>query len=238
MVAGRWLSYRRKLIGDDSVSDPSDQLLREIDEDLKREQWLKLWKAYGRYAVVGLVSVLVIVLALVGWREYSRQTLEDDGFIYWQADRLAAFGEHREAAESFEVLVTSGSGGYPELAGLRQAAAMAQAGDQEGALELYDSLAQKAGTTTPIGQLAQLYGTMLLIDGGDPAYVAERLAPLATDGAPWRYSARELQGLLALREGRQDEARTIFDALMTDPETPTTLRNRAAELNAVAGGGA
>jgi hypothetical protein len=220
------------------VSDPSDQLLREIDEDLKREQWQKLWKAYGRYAVGAVVVVVVIVLGFVGWREYHTQELADDGLTYWKADRQAAFGDYRAAAEGFESLVQSGSGGYPELAGLREAAALAQAGDRESALELYDRIAAEAGSGSALGELAKLYAAMLLVDTGDPRQVEERLAPLAQEGAPWRFSARELQGLLALRTGDLEKARTIFDALANDPDTPTTLRNRAAELLAVTGGGA
>jgi len=219
------------------VSDPSDQLLREIDEDLKREQWEKLWKAYGRYVVAVLVVVVIAVLGFVGWREYRERQLAEDGLIYWKADRQAAFGDYGAAAEGFETLVESGDAGYPELAGLREAAALAQAGDRESALELYDRIAQEADPQSHVGQLAELYGAMMLIDTGDPDQVAARLEPLAADGAPWRYSARELQGLLALRTGNLDEARKIFDGLVNDAETPTTLRNRASELLAITGGG-
>ncbi len=121
---------------------------------------------------------------------------------------------------------------------MRQAAALAQAGDKEAALEQYDRLAAEAGADSPVGQLAGLYAAMLLLDTGDPGQVAARLGPLAAEGAPWRFSARELQGLLAIRTGDLDQARTIFDALIADPDTPTTLRNRASEILAATGGGA
>lgn len=218
------------------MSDPSDQLMREIDEDLKREQWQKIWKAYGRYIVVGVSVVVLVVLGFVGWRAYHEQELADDGLIYWQADRQAAFGDYHTAAEGFASLVETGMDGYPELAGLRQAAALARAGDREAALEAYDRIAAEAGADSALGQLAKLYGAMMLVDSGDPRQVRERLEPLAADGAPWRYSARELQGVLALRVGELDKARQIFDALIDDPDTPTTLRNRASELRALAGG--
>jgi hypothetical protein len=206
------------------VSDPSDQLLREIDEDLKREQWEKLWKAYGRYLVGALVIVVAIVLAFVGWREYRERQLAADGLAYWKADRQAAFGEYRAAADGFDMLIKSGNAGYPELAGLREAAALAQAAE--------------SGAGSPLGQLADLYGAMLLVDTGDPDTIAARLAPLAADGAPWRYSAREMQGLLALRTGNLALAKSIFEALSADPDTPTTLRGRANELLAITGGDA
>jgi hypothetical protein len=220
------------------VSDPSDQLLREIDEDLKREQWEKLWKAYGRYLVGALVVVVAIVLAFVGWREYRERQLAADGLAYWKADRQAAFGEYQAAADGFDELIKSGNAGYPELAGLREAAALAQAGDRQSALELYNRIAAESGASSPLGQLADLYGAMLLVDSGDPDTVASRLAPLAADGAPWRYSAREMQGLLALRTGDLALAKSIFEALIADPDTPTTLRGRANELLAITGGDA
>ena len=219
------------------MSDPSDQLLREIDEDLKREQWEKLWKTYGRYVVAGIVVVVVVVLGFVGWREYRERQLADDGLTYWKADRQAAFGDYRAAAEGFNALVEDGQAGYPDLAGLREAAALAQAGDREAALELYDRISSQAGIGSHLGQLAELYAAVMLVDTGDPNQVADRLEPLAADGAPWRYSARELQGLLALRIGNLDDARAIFDALTNDENAPTTLRNRASELLAITGGG-
>ena len=42
------------------MADTGDQLLREVEEDLQREQWLRLWNTYGRYAVTAIVLVIVM----------------------------------------------------------------------------------------------------------------------------------------------------------------------------------
>jgi len=39
--------------------------IREIDEEVRRDQMLKLWQRYGHYAI-GLA--VLIVLATAGWR--------------------------------------------------------------------------------------------------------------------------------------------------------------------------
>lgn len=216
------------------MADTGDQLLREIDEDLQREQWLKLWKAYGRYAVTAVVIVIAIVAGYMGYKEYRQSQLSADGYTYWIADRNVALGNPEDAAAIFGSLYADGAGGYPYLAGLRTAALKASGGDREAALAIYDDLASGADVEGRYRQLAALYAVMLLVDEGDPADVERRIAPLL-DG-DWRLSAMEMLGLLQLRTGNRAAAAETFSSIIADPNTPNTLRNRAAELLEISGG--
>ncbi len=217
------------------MADTGDQLLREVEEDLQREQWLRLWKTYGRYAVTAVVLVIVIVAGYMGYKEYRQSQLAADGHSFWVAERNMTLGETDQAVAIFRSLVEDGAEGYPYLAGLRAAEALASSGDRDGALALYDQLSNEQSVDQRYRQLAGLYGVMLLVDEGDPADVERRIELLLN--GDWRHSAMEMQGLLQLRTGDRAAAAETFTALMADPNTPTTLRNRAAELLAIAGGG-
>ena len=220
------------------MADTGDQLLREIDEDLRREQWLRLWRAYGRYiAAVGAVLALV-VLAFVGWREYRESRLGADGHAYWLADRLDVLGDRQGAAAAFGELAADGTAGYVLLARLRQGQALAAAGDVEGAVAAFDAVAADGSIDADYRLLGNLYGAIVLLDGDDALAVSSRLEPAAREGSPWRASAMEMQGILALKTGDREAAAAIFDQLAGDPATPTTLKARAAELAALARGGA
>ena len=216
------------------MADTGDQLLREVEEDLQREQWLKLWKSYGRYAVGAVVLVIVIVAGYTGYSSYRLSQLAEDGHAFWQADRSVTLGDVDEATAFFDALVQDGSGGYPYLAGLREAQLLAAGGDRDGAVALYDQLAAMGDVAELYRQLAALYAVMLLVDEGDPVPVNSRIVPLLQ--SPWRYSAMEMQALLQLRTDDTAAAVATFQAIVIDPNTPTTLRNRAAELLAIAGG--
>ncbi len=78
--------------------------------------------------------------------------------------------------------------------------------------------------------LAGLYYVLNRIDTGDPAALAERLAPLSDAESPWRFSAREFSALLAIRQGDPDKAVEIYTQLADDAQTPTGARARAAEM--------
>jgi len=57
-----------------------------------------------------------------------------------------------------------------------------------------------------------------------------RLGPLLAADSPWRFSARELSALIALRKGDTEQARASYTALADDPKTPSGARARAAEM--------
>ena len=145
------------------MADTGDQLLREVEEDLQREQWLRLWNTYGRYAVTAIVLVIVIVAGYMGYQEYRQSQLAADGHSFWVAERNMTLGETDQAVAIFRSLVEDGAEGYPYLAGLRAAEALAASGDRDGALALYDQLSNEQGLEQRYRQLAALYGVMLLV---------------------------------------------------------------------------
>lgn len=204
-------------------------IFEEVDEDLKEENFKKLWNRFGRYIVAAVVLVIAGTAAYVGWRSY---TLE----------RQAAFSERFESAISFEsqdknadaaavltVLAEDASGGYAMLARFREAAARRAEGDTAAAIDIYDALAVEDSIDSMYRDYAVLLSVMTQADTGDVAQLADRLLPLAASG-PWRHTAGEYLGLFALKQGDTAAARQRFQTVADDLEAPQGARARAAEL--------
>ncbi len=211
-------------------------IFREVDEDIRRERWLKLWQTYGKYVVGGAVAVVLAVAAQVGWREYQTSQRLSESVRFAAASELLVGGQAELAAQRFAVLADNAGAGYAALARLREAEALAASGDTVGAVAALDRLAADDGAGGALRALAALLALYQLIDDADPVALEQRLAPLMRDDSPWRSSARELSGLLAIRLGETGRAREIFTALTEDATAPTAVRGRAAELLAVLGG--
>ena len=64
-------------------------IFREVDEDIRRERYAKLWKAYGRYVIGAALALVIGVAATIGWREYTRAQREADGAQFAAALDLA-----------------------------------------------------------------------------------------------------------------------------------------------------
>jgi len=202
-------------------------VFREVDEDLRREQFRKAWKRWAPY-VYG--AAFLIVAAVSGYKlwEYVRDAqAQATGDRFIAALNLSADGEYEQAIDALESIVEDGSGGYPILARMRVAADEAAHGNTEAAIAHYDTIAADGAVPTEIRNIAALRAAMLVVDRVDFADLTRRIGDLATVGNPWRHTAREILGLGAWRAGDYAAAEKYFADINNDQETPDDMRNRS-----------
>jgi hypothetical protein len=204
-------------------------IFREVDEEVRREQFQKLWDRYQNYVIAGAI---LIVFGVAGWRGYeyweTKKAMEA-GSAFEEAIVLSEGGKHAESGGAFAKIAATGTPGYRNLARLRQAAELAQQ-DPKGAVAAYDAIAADGSAGPVLRDLAALRVGALLIDQGASAEAAKRLEPLAAADRSFRHSARELLALAAWRSGNAAEAKRWSDMITTDAQTPPATRNRVEML--------
>jgi len=200
-------------------------IFREVDEELRRESFEKLWRKYGAYAIALAVVIVLAVGAIVGWQRYSEHRQAERARQYVAA--VSSSGP--EAVAALQSLAT-GSDGYAALALLHEAATKAKAGDTAGAVATYEKLAADGSVDQPFRDLAVILLALATADTASPADLTARLAPLTDASNPWHYSALEITALLARRAGDTARAQQIYSGLADDLNAPQALRARAAEM--------
>ncbi len=209
-----------------------DSLLREIDEDLRRERYALLWKRYGWVIITLVVALVLGVAGYEAWRSYQQRVHVQSGERFAAATALAET-DPAMAAGAFKELAESAPRGYEILARLREAAIHVENNDFSAAAPVYNRLAQE--TSDPLyGDLAVLLkvtaAMRAAVTPDDAAELAEQLSPLTASDRPWRYSARELSAHLALRSGDRERARELLAELSVDAQAPEGIRARAEEM--------
>jgi hypothetical protein len=210
-------------------------IFREVDEDLQRDRYLRLWRRYRWLVIAAVVAVVAVTAGVVGWRNWQEARRMEQGARFEAAAQLAESGRYQDAARAFGELADDTSTGYAELARLREAALLAAAGDRVGAIAVYDRLADSSGSGSMVGNLARVLAALHLLDGGDFDAAQKRLTPVANGAGPWRHFARELEGLIAWQAGRLEEAREILSTLVEEAGVPAGVRDRAREMLAAIG---
>jgi hypothetical protein len=207
--------------------DKNDALIREVDEELRREQLAKMWDRYGTYA---LAAAALFVAAVAGYKVWESRQLaraEAGGAQYNEAQRLTEAGKPEEAAKALEALGKSGHRGYSTLADLQQAGALLKSGKRQEALAIFEGIASNANVDSMFRDLARLQAASLRLGEADFTEMQNRLNPLVAGESPWRHNARELLGLAAMKAGRTDDATQTFQSLLADRATPKGVLERA-----------
>lgn len=215
------------------MADPvQENLLREIQEDLRRERLEKLWKRYGSVLIGAALAIVVAVAAYQAWKAWELSQREARSAAFIAAERLVD-GDPSAAENAFAAIEDEGSDGFAMLAGFRQAALLAEEGRLDDAAAEYDALA--ARLDNPLYRdLARLRWVSVRLNS-DPAAaedsrLGEALVALSGDTNPWRFSAREMSAAMALRKGDVGQARELLGKLQADVETPQGIRTRSAEM--------
>lgn len=205
-------------------------IFREVDDDLRQDQFHKLWKQYGRLVIAAVVAVIVATAAWQAYLAWERSRNQGYSEQFIAALRMQQAGQPGAAITALEALEKDATTGYASLAKLQRAAALLQAGDRREAVALYDAIAGDTSAERSLRDLASYLAAQSLLDTADEATLERRLLPLNQDGNPWRFNARELLALTALRAGNAARAREYYAQLTDDPATPQALRARAAEM--------
>ena len=204
-------------------------IFREIDEELRRDNLLKLWSRYGRYIIAVAVFALVVAGGIVAWRDHQRSERLAQSARYAGALNLVREGKEADAVKVFTAVAGEG-GGYARLASFEEAALLAKSGDREAAAAAYDRIAAASEFDPDLRGLAMLLSVLQRMPEADPQATIDRLAPLTASGSPWRPSAIELTALARLKLQDKAGALDLFKSLADDPATPQSLRTRAAEM--------
>jgi hypothetical protein len=211
------------------VSD-DDNIFREVEDDLRRERYERLWKKFGPF-VIGTIAVVLV--SMIGWQQWNawqdrQRAKEAEAFL--AAVGLLEDNKEAAAANAFAELAEKSGSGYRVVARLHQAQAHLEQGNPDQALAAFDAVAADSSANAKLRGLAALKGALLLADAASPEELKKRLTPALRPNSPWRYAAQEIVAYAHYRAGRIDEARNAYQGLINEFNAPSHIRDRARNM--------
>ena len=210
--------------------DENEGLLREVEEELRKERLENLWRQYGTYIVAGLV---LLVASVGGWKYWKSQQIaaaQSAGMTYQTAMTTLANGKVEDALKAFDGVAKSGQEGYKALAGLQIAGAHLKQGKTADAKAAFDAVAADTSADSLLRDYATLQAVALNIGEADFTDIQNRLNRLAAPTSPWRTNALELMGLSAFHAKKYDVAKEKLRAIVADSSAAAGTIQRANTL--------
>jgi hypothetical protein len=213
----------------------NEAFLREVDEELRRDELTRFWKRWGRILVLGIALALIAFGGWLWWRDYQAKQAGVEGEKLSAAIEQLSRNQIPQALPALKELGGSDRPGYRAAARIADGAIAAQRGDTAAAVAAFSAVEKDPEVAPVLRQLALIRQTTVEFDSLPPQQVIARMQPLAQKGNPWFGSAGELVAVAHLKAGRASQAGAIFAALAADPNVPASIRSRAAQMASVTG---
>ena len=211
-------------------NDPAETFVREVDENLRRDQLRDMAKAWGKWVVAALVLFLVAVGGYLYWQNRQQEQAQAESETMSAALDKAESGNVKGAVADLTPIGESSSDVNAASSRLARAALALRQNDRKTAIDIYREMAADDGLPQPYRDLATLRGTMTEYDMLKPDETIARLSPLAEPGKPFFGSAGELVAMAMLAKGDRAGAGRLFAKIAADPQVPQTIRARAVQI--------
>lgn len=207
-----------------------DSFIREVNEELRQEKALALWRRYGLVLTGIAVAIILVTAAVQGYAAWADRKASRIGDAFLATFELADKAGYDKALVKLAEIEKSGFGAYPALAQMRKASLLADHGDRAAAVAALDAVAANASTPELLKNVASVRAAYILVDTGSFADVEQRVKRLATDIDPMRLAARDALGLAAWKAGRAEDAIYYFSKIHDDKDAASTGFSQRADM--------
>ena len=206
----------------------SEEFVREVDEDIKEENRIKLWKKVFPYVVSVSLGIIIFTSGYVFWNNYTENLNQQLGDDFTAAVQLANEEDLDASIVALNRIVDEGSDGYVTLAKMKKASILIQRGERESGLNIYLDLERNA-VDQSFRDIASILYVLNSMDTEDPQHLLDKINKLESSQI-WRSSALEMKAFLQLKQNKIKEARKTFETILNLPSTPSSLATRAKNM--------
>jgi hypothetical protein len=210
--------------------DTGETFLREVDENLRRDQLRTMARKYAPLWIAAVVLLLALAGGWLYWQDKQKKDAAADSEALAQVYADIGAGRLATVPQRLDALAEGGTDAVRASALFTRAAVAIEQGDRALAIAKYHEVANDKGLPAPHRDLGLIRATTLEFDGLKPDQVIARMEPMAKPGNPWFGSAGELTAMAMIKQGKKLEAGRLFAAVAADRQVPESIRARAVQI--------
>ena len=219
-----------------------DEFINEVDEQLKEEKLIKLWRQYGNYLIAGILTVVITTAGFVGWKNYKQNARESESLAFFEAMKTLAVDKNYAGSIAKLKSLSDNSNYFRGLAKFREIVVMIEEANINKKPEeetiipkdvsvLYKQIMDDKKIDSKLRDLASLSYVLIEMDKADPKEMIKILQAQEVDTNPWSLFSKELIAFLALKAGDKPLAKKMYDELS---KIHTDLNKSGAVSNTMA----
>jgi hypothetical protein len=202
-----------------------DQFVEEVQEEVRKEQWLRLWNQYGNMIIGVVVGAFIATGGYLFWSSQHDKRVQEQSILFEQALGLLEEKKDDAALKLFEKIATQADQGYKALALFHLGQNMARQG--QSAEGTYKKIIDDHKNPLHLRELATYHLMAGRLQLENPEVFLKDLETILKPQSPWYASLLELKAQAYLKLNQKQNARNMFKEITLMKDAPQGLRARA-----------
>lgn len=216
------------------VSDSTDILFQEINEEIKNEKIMAFWKKYGLYALILVVVALTIAVSyesIVAWKNKKAQTWSD---AYAYAFNLQIQGNYDKSIAVFQEMADKNDGIYRDFSLLQIANIYLEQDKVNEAMTTLQKIIDNDDANPNLKNVALIKLVSYKLENAPAEEINKLLEPIINANNVWTNVALELKAMLAIRENDLATAKDLYSQILNSgANLQESMKTRAQDMLAV-----
>ena len=209
-------------------------IFNEVDEDIRKERYKKLWSRYGKY-LIGLIILIVLIFSinqyLVSKNISDNKKLLD---IYFAAAEDIEKSQFQLANESLNKIYNSKNTTLAAFSAFKLSESYLMNNDNINATNVLENIFNNNSLETIYRELALYKYIMINFDALDINDIESKVSIINDKESQLKPYFEELLGIKYITIGNKSKASFIFDELSSSENTPFDLKVRLEKLIQIA----
>ena len=209
-------------------------IFNEVDEDIRKERYKKLWSRYGKY-LIGFIILIVLIFSinqyLVSKNISDNKKLLD---IYFAAAENIEKSQFQLANESLNKIYNSKNTTLAAFSAFKLSESYFMNNDNINATTVLENIFNNNSLETIYRELALYKYIMINFDVLDINDIESKVSIINDKESQLKPYFEELLGIKYITKGNKTKASFIFDELSASENTPFDLKVRLEKLIQIA----
>ena len=208
--------------------DYTDAFIREVDEDVKNDNFKVLWNKYGAYIVsfvIIAVTAAVCFDRIKIWKAEQNQIKTEN---YMAAVQLQ--NNPDDTISALQKINTETKGILSDFAKLQIANVLLAQEKNEEALATLQSLTENKDVDRAVKNIALIKLASYKVDTMPRADLENLLQPVINEHTSWTPIAKDLIAISAIREGDIETAKQIYGEILKTKDLPEGFKTKIQDM--------
>ena len=209
-------------------------IFNEVDEDIRKERYKKLWSSYGKY-LIGLIISIILIFSinqfLVSKNIADNKRLLD---IYFSAAEDIEKNQFELANESLNKIYNDKNATLAAFSALKLSETYLKNNNRIDAIAVLENIFSNNSLETIYRELALYKYIMINFDVLDISDIESKISIINNKEGQFNPYFKELLGIKHITIGDKAKASSIFNELSSSENTPFDLKIRLEKLIQIA----